>query len=893
MAVRARISLSKATRCLAVGRHYTVTSANRDPNSNQSSRAKRPNSSDVSESKTSPTGRSSSDSYPDSPAAKIFSHQPVIVPRRPPVKPPPTLTLPPSVSTPAIRSLPPKLSKKSTAAEADAAEGQDGPAADIWTLYQGSLNERDAKPTLQHLMALRPAVSTIAAALEGELGVGRTLLPENHQLRLDIEYLGAQEAPVGGGPLAKKMVSAGSNKAKKLEYMALYEATERSISKRFTVVQLRHFEEELQSRKRYHGKNDTKPKIIHRIMYQQFRMPHPTVIANQLAEVTDKIEELYPISPSDLFILLGRDGENLLNVSRQLQLNVSVDRDQPTSSKEGFTSETAQTESPRFVLRALGTKANHQRLKKYLEELRKSVIARLVVLPIGPPLAPSRLRTISRIADAFCENVTQPPEDLEDGEGPRASVLVTARDARNAYTAERLVERAVLEDAHRSRITLLSLVQPVPPTSTSVKYALYPFDDQNFRLQRVRYLKRLPENASLENIVHFQYRDAKPERQVDEDEAIVLGEHAPLNTGEDEGQGITSLLATEDGSSASDAVATSLSGEVVDLRRLLFDTVPPAQGSTRKATATFGHITYKGTDSSSLLPPLKEPVSIAPALEWAAKQGSDSRYFTPGVVPPLVGLAPTSAKSMHQLQYQMVNGDELVDVSVELPPAEDSPIEPAGANETRFTESESADALELGDKNNKPNPLGGPISPVQAEITDSDKAGPLQETEITSEPESLPFEISIGTKSVAEVMIPDGTLDISLQVSSSQPLEPARVPEALQTYLNELSKFFTTDADMFQPDPPQSFYLEEKQFMLVKNTSGQHGVAPVSFNAPGSSVVTETTLDLENNAELSFTRVSYDEQHGTVGWAAFLRLCQVLAAKPYEREISRVKPSVI
>jgi hypothetical protein len=78
---------------------------------------------------------------------------------------------------------------------------------------------------------------------------------------------------------------------------------------------------------------------------------------------------------------------------------------------------------------------------------------------------------------------------------------------------------------------------------------------------------------------------------------------------------------------------------------------------------------------------------------------------------------------------------------------------------------------------------------------------------------------------------------------------------ALLTHFGDRS--FTTDADMYQPDPPQAFSLNDKYYILVKNISGRHGVEPVLFDASGCTVTTETTLDLENNARMSFTQVEF------------------------------------
>ncbi|KAG9080770.1 hypothetical protein FRC06_006185, partial [Ceratobasidium sp. 370] len=593
MALRVRMPISSVSRCISVGRHYTTVSP-----AAPSSRGSHP--------KTSPsdehqdfTGENLSRSTlvdppgPDSPldssAAKIFSHAgPVILPRRPPVRPPPTIVLPPSSS---LRLRSPLKKRKSLEPQQASTEEYGKPAADdLWRVYQESLTKHNTEPTLEDLGALRPAASTIRAALNGVLGTGRTLLPESHQLYLDLEHLGAQEVPVGGGPGSKKKVVAGSGKAKKLEYLALYEATESLINHRFTVAQLQHFEKELGIRKNLGGKNDSKQKMIHRIMNSHYRMMHPSVIEKQLAEIRGGTEELYPVMPSQLFILLGRDGENLLQVSKQLHLNISVDRDQPAQSAEPSNSGGAQT-APRFVLRASGPKTNHQKLKKYLDELQESVSVRMVVLPTGPPLSPSRLQSISRTAGAFCENVNRSPGDPED-EVQQPSVLITARDARCAYTAERLVQRAALEDKHRSHINLISLTQPAQSTPTEDRppeYSLYPFGTQNFRLQRVRHLKRLPDHASLGNLVHFQYRKGRPERAVDDDEAVILNDPAVVSGSEGQGGGKSEgedLLVIDDDPRFGGVVAVSSRGETVDLHQLLFGPDRSTDGSARKVTAT-------------------------------------------------------------------------------------------------------------------------------------------------------------------------------------------------------------------------------------------------------------------------------------------------------------------
>lgn len=81
----------------------------------------------------------------------------------------------------------------------------------------------------------------------------------------------------------------------------------------------------------------------------------------------------YPVSPSELFILLGRDGEDLLNVAEQYRLRISVDREKPGKSQEHRSSELndATSPPPTFVLRASGVRQDHKLFKKHLEDQKK------------------------------------------------------------------------------------------------------------------------------------------------------------------------------------------------------------------------------------------------------------------------------------------------------------------------------------------------------------------------------------------------------------------------------------------------------------------------------------------------------------------------------------------
>lgn len=332
-----------------------------------------------------PQNESGDFSLPVAPTSRLVSKtNRTTPPRRPGVKPPPTLALPLSMHPPPPLVPLPNSSKRVTMPDVDVPEGSEK----TFDIYMKSLKHTYTEPTLEDLDALRPPPSAIRAALEGVVGSGRTLLPQGHSLYLTIDKLGAQEVSIGGGPKAKKTVIAGSKKAKQLEYNALYMATQANIARGFTVAQLKRFEMESAEQmgstriRLPAGTTDNKPKIIHRIMNTRWGMIPPLEIKKLIDKesavleqgslvfhlVTQNFDDLvdYPVSPSELFIFLGRDGENLLQLARDLQMRISVDR-KPSSKPVD-----ANNSAPRsgFLIRASGKAANHEKLKEHLDEQR-------------------------------------------------------------------------------------------------------------------------------------------------------------------------------------------------------------------------------------------------------------------------------------------------------------------------------------------------------------------------------------------------------------------------------------------------------------------------------------------------------------------------------------------
>lgn len=912
MAVGLRFSTTNARRQFAGSRQFFAsTSASASSRTGTAARPSRSSELDTRD-RVNPSGSQDppvDPPIPESPTSKLFSFPAKkTAGKRPGVKPPPTLALPPSMHPPPPRVSHPASTRKGTKA---------GAPEKTYDIYLKSLNATYTEPTFADLDALRPPPSTLRAALDGVIGSGRSLLPEGHALHLAVEQLGAQEASVGGGPGAKKTVIAGSKKARKLEYVALYEATERLVAGGFTLPQLRRLEKESRleagvARLELPAeKSSSKQKIIHRIMSSRWNMIHPAVIKEYLAEENATSEQDYPVSPSELFIFLGRDGENLLHLAKELKMNITVDREQTSADlKQASTSGKAPSR-PGFIIHASGAAGNHKRLKRHLEEQRSLMTVRMVVLPIGPLLSPALLQSISRISGAFVENVHAKFAELEENENSVASVLITARNPRSAYTAERLVQRAAMEDAHRFQIPLFSLTrsdtvgvdildaaESPDAHGNDAKYALYPFGTHGFRIQQVQDGSELPTDAQGQG------------RVVDSDEAFILtGKERPSDDAK--------------------TVPTNLKGEAMDLRKFIFgDAEGLSEVGKAKITATYGHIAFKAASSPALISPLPNPASRKSVLEWTDKQEAKSRTFIPGQVPLVARSVPDKIISIHRLQYRTIEGGHVVDVRVELPSdnVEHATIEhEARSNAQPTNTADPTDRLELTSDNYlegdgeatmvdedrhessirdeaEPNAAeaqdeadASPSSPGDSQATESvESATPAEATdEPTQEPTPLPTEITVGTETALELLVPDSTMDIYLQVSNVSPLARSYVPDSLTTYLNELSIFFTTDIDAPQPDPPQRLSIDGKDYMLVKNTSSRYGLEPSITELPSGCVVaTEMSLDLENNSRAAFTQLVYDGTGGTEGWDGFMRACQSLASKPYEQSSElRVNPT--
>lgn len=160
---------------------------------------------------------------------------------------------------------------------------------------------------------------------------------------------------------------------------------------------------------------------------------------------------------------------------------------------------------------------------------------------------------------------------------------------------------------HRSQLPLISLtksaqVESPEPEGTqssdeiSPGYALYPYDTQSFRLQRVKLLSEMPDRTSEAGPMQSQYK-TEQDSEFASDEDIIFGKisnskgnniHSLGRNETDDSQERLQRWVIDDEMTSGNVVATTVEGNAVDIYELLFGQVKDASGGARSTvTATY------------------------------------------------------------------------------------------------------------------------------------------------------------------------------------------------------------------------------------------------------------------------------------------------------------------
>ncbi|KZV93513.1 hypothetical protein EXIGLDRAFT_43467 [Exidia glandulosa HHB12029] len=155
----------------------------------------------------------------------------------------------------------------------------------------------------------------------------------------------------------------------------------------------------------------------------------------------------YNLAPSELFLLLGHGGRDLLRLSVELQVRVSV---VPAADA--------------LSLRVEGLTAALNNMDAEIKAMKETVCAEELSDPFAGGIPHDLIQRISKLSNAFLEPI---------GNG---KVLISAKRAVDVATAKRLVIRAAAIDLRESSIpTLFHLPPQELGLAFQRKYALYPF----------------------------------------------------------------------------------------------------------------------------------------------------------------------------------------------------------------------------------------------------------------------------------------------------------------------------------------------------------------------------------------------------------------------------------
>ncbi|RDB28766.1 hypothetical protein Hypma_015422 [Hypsizygus marmoreus] len=384
------------------------------------------------------------------------------------------------------------------------------------------------------------------------------------------------------------------------EYEQQYNSLVETLVRSFSLHQLRQFlvlyHLDMPTRR-------TKWDIAANIIERQWNWPSLTTIKKEKKEWTEIATETFPLDVRQSFLILGKDGADLLALSSEFNVHVSFSVN-PLS------------------LKVEGLRGSMGNLRRYIEEFKLGIQEQMFKLPPGRTVESDSLQRISRLSGVFIENQGSDVIRLSYRNG----------DDRAAHFAKRLTMRAAFEVTqevpllvHFQPENTLSSSSPFPPAT----YSLYPFLSS-------RSAPRLSNTGNLFRIRRvgewFKYSsDSVPKAKV-----------------------------LADGGAIAD-----LSGTTVDLKNVLLNHFPEILRNDNRSntviTASFGHylVSSDASQRTSITPPLQGNWELSKILAWLESQKPNS-LFVPSLPVPLLNLPPAQQRLIHRLVYQSfpMDGEE-------------------------------------------------------------------------------------------------------------------------------------------------------------------------------------------------------------------------------------------
>lgn len=372
------------------------------------------------------------------------------------------------------------------------------------------------------------------------------------------------------------------------QYSGLLEQLGRSFSKE----QLRRFCEQYRLNPRLWKTDKRKADYARAIMENAWGLPSLREIEKAKRERTEIVTETFNVSRSQLFLILGKDGSDLLRLAKDFSVRIS-------------------TVPKPLALKVKGPRSSLRQVSERIGTLKRSIVEETVQCNGSEPLPKEYMEKISRLSSAYVESVGD-------------KLRIYAADSRNLSAAKLLINRAFHHLRERPKLPLLSHIPPSPPALPSgypaevEVYSMYPFVSHT----------PLPWTMGENNV----FRIRKSSDWLTQNSTIGVVVTGVLNS----------------------ARIVDTSQEPVNLRNALLDSLPEkSPESTRTCTASVGHILFShhGGQKSTLIPPMKGHGPYSKILNWVKSENVRSE-FVPCVPPPLVTPSQHEFKNLHRLTYR-------------------------------------------------------------------------------------------------------------------------------------------------------------------------------------------------------------------------------------------------
>ncbi|KAL4064925.1 hypothetical protein V8B97DRAFT_2010607 [Scleroderma yunnanense] len=231
------------------------------------------------------------------------------------------------------------------------------------------------------------------------------------------------------------------------EYRDLVDALCRAFSK----DQLRHFTKLYKLDSKWSRSKRRKIEYAESIIEQQWDWPSLKEMERKRIDKTEVMSKQFAVTPSELFLILGKDGADLLQLSIQYNVHISL-------------------ASGPLALQVEGLRGVLKQLTEHIDTLKKDIKHEIFDLPTRRSIPPDLVQRISRLAGAYVENY-----------GSEGKIRIFARNDSSMRHAERLAIRASLEEGGGAETNILCYEPPdvksrsPVPTSLPHYYYAYPF----------------------------------------------------------------------------------------------------------------------------------------------------------------------------------------------------------------------------------------------------------------------------------------------------------------------------------------------------------------------------------------------------------------------------------